>query len=351
MLHGFFSDRRLALLRLGEDAAVPRCFSDVREEHLATRSCAGLFDFSFMGLWELRGPRARECLERVQTRNLAPLAPGRLLYTLLLRDDASVFNDATVWCHAPDHYWLFTGRRGDRAWLEQQLREGDTPPGCLSGRHAILALQGPRSPEILRRALADAPPRPLPFFSFLRTELAGVPALIARLGYSGEAGFEILVPAQAGEAAWKALLHAGAAAGARECGFDAANSLRVESGYILFSNELGVGADPFELGLERLVTGRDFIGAPALRLKRPMGPGRRLVGLVPDAARRSAGGLPEALLTSEVHSPVFGRLLGMGFAPADHAAPGTLLRLADGRPARCARLPFYDPGRVLPRRP
>jgi aminomethyltransferase len=351
MLHGFFSDRRLALLRLGEDAAVPQCFSDARAEHLATRSRAGLFDFSFMGLWEVRGPRAREYLERVQTRNLSLLPPGRLLYTLLLREDASVLNDATLWCHAPDRYWLFTGRRSDRAWLEQQLRGGDTPLECLSGRHAILALQGPRSPEILRRALGAAPAGGLPYFSFLEAHLAGVPALIARLGYSGETGFEIVVPAQAGEPVWNELLRSGAEAGVRECGFDAANSLRVESGYVLFSNELGVGADPFELGLQRLVTGREFIGAAALRRKRPMGPRRLLIGLVPEQARRSPGSLPEALLTSEAYSPVFGRLLGLGFAPAHDSAPGTVLQLADGRLAHCSRLPFYDPGRVLPRRP
>ena len=349
MLDGFFSRRGIELLQFGEGAATPMRFSDARTEHLATRSFAGLFDFSFMGLFEVSGPQARAYLERVQTRNLSPLAPGRIFYTLLLREDGSVFNDATVWCHAPDRYWLFTGRRGDRAWLEQQPHAEGLQLACLSGQYAILALQGPRCFDILKRAL-DAPLPELRYFSFLQTNLAGMPARVGRLGYSGELGCEIIVPAAAGASVWEKLVQAGAAAGLRECGFDAANSLRVESGYILFRNELGVGADPFELGLARLVTGGDCAGAAALRGRRRTGPLRRLVGLAPTKSRRAPGSLPEALLTSEAYSPVSGRLLGMGFAPAAHAAPGTLLRLADGRLAHCARLPFYDPGRVLPRR-
>lgn len=351
MLHGFFSDRRLELLSFDGGAAVPRRFTDAPAEHLATRSSAGLFDFSFMGIFEFRGPRSRDYLERVQTRNLSLLPPGRLLYTLLLREDASVFNDATVWCHAPDRYWLFTGRRGDRAWLQDKLRDGDQPLTCLSGEHAILALQGPRCGEILQQALEDAPSNLPRYFSFQQARLANAPALVGRLGYSGERGFEIIVPAKAGALAWKRLLKAGAALGVRECGFDAANSLRVESGYILFSHELAAGADPFELGLQRLATGREFIGAAALARNRWTGPRQRLVGLLPSQSRRSSGALPEALLTSEAYSPVLDRPLGLGFAPAAHAAPGTLLRLADGRLARIARLPFYDPGRVLPRQP
>ena len=93
-----------------------RPYAEARAGHLATRSAAGLFDFSFMGHFEISGPGARAFLERVQTRNLAQLAPGRIYYTLLLRQDGSVFNDATLWCLAPERYWLFTGRPGDRAW-------------------------------------------------------------------------------------------------------------------------------------------------------------------------------------------------------------------------------------------
>ena len=320
-----------------------RQYSEARAGHLATRAAAGLFDFSFMGHCEVSGPRARAFLERLQTRNLAQLAPGRICYTLLLREDGSVFNDATVWCLAPERYWLFTGRPGDLDWIQRSQSAGEPRLERLSGQFSIMALQGPRSFDFLRGVLTEPPG----YFAFTPAELAGVPAWIARLGYSGERGVEILVPAAAGVAAWQALMQAGVCA----CSFETANSLRIESGFILFANELAHNPDPFELALERLVTSSACIGAAALREKRRAGLRRRLVGLVPTGSVRAAGSLPEAQLTSEAYSPTFARLLGMGFAPAEHAAPGTLLRLGDGRLAQSARLPFYDPMRVLPRRP
>src|SRR4051812_38641516 len=87
--------------------------SEARVQHLATRRSAGLFDFSFMGGWEIDGPGALAFLQHLQTRDLTTLRPGRIAYTLLCRDDGSVFIDATVWCHAHQKYWLFTGRRSD----------------------------------------------------------------------------------------------------------------------------------------------------------------------------------------------------------------------------------------------
>ena len=305
--------------------------------HLATRGAAGLFDFSFMGHFEICGPGAGDFLERVQTRNLACLAPGRILYTLLLREDGSVVNDATLWRLGPDHYWLFTGRPSDFEWLAR-TRAGEAEVRQRSGDLAILALQGPRSLELVETTPS--------YFGFTQALTEGEPATVARLGYSGELGVEILVLSASGAALWQRLKDKGA----RECGFDTANSLRIESGFILFSNELLATPDPFELGLGKLVTGSGFVGEDALRKKRFAGPRRKLVGLVPTGSTRAARNLPEAQLTSEAWSPIFGRQIGMGFVPADDAAPGTLVRLQDGRLARCARLPFYDPARVLPRR-
>src|SRR4029450_6710081 len=117
MLDRLFSARDIELLNISDGGAVPLRFSGARAEHLATRRAAGLFDFSFMEICELSGPKARSWLEHLQTRNLSQLAPGKIFYTLLLRDDGSVFNDATIWCHEPERYWLFTGRRGDCALL------------------------------------------------------------------------------------------------------------------------------------------------------------------------------------------------------------------------------------------
>ena len=221
-----------------------------------------------------------------------------------------------------------------------------------SAGNAVLALQGPRSGEILLRML-DAPLRELPWFGFMRSGLAGVGVWIGRLGYSGELGYEIVVPASEAAGIWRELLAAGREAGLTECGFAAADSLRIESGHILFSRELGPGIDPFALGLGRLLDlhGREFTGAGAVRAARWRPPPRRLRGIVP-SARRGGGSpaLARARVTSEAYSPVFGRSLALGFVDAEGLAPGSTLLLADGRIGRSARLPFYDPARVLPRR-
>jgi glycine cleavage system aminomethyltransferase T len=319
-------------------------YTDAAEEHLATRRACGLFDFSFMSHFEIAGAGARAFLDRLQTRNLASLAPGRIAYTLLLRPDGTVFIDATVWCFAPDRYWLFTGRPSDFAFVAAAEREKGVDLRDRTGENAVLALQGPESARVLARHLGAAPG--VAYFGFREAPLGGVPATIGRLGYSGELGYELIVPNDAAEKVWRAL-----AADARECGFDAANSLRIESGYIFFANELTRPVTPFELGLARLVSfdARAFVGSEALRTLRWREPERQLVGL-DGITRRDRSSAPRVELTSRARSPLFGRELALGFAPADAAAPGMLVSISDRQTARICRLPFYDSGRALPGR-
>lgn len=293
------------------------------EEHVATRRAAGLFDFSFMGLYEFAD---RAALERLQTRSLEALAPGRVAYTLILNADGSVFNDATVWRLDERRFWLFTGRRSDYARFRHAARD-------RSGEHAILALQGPASGRILARLVGGETVSGLRYFTFSESRSV----LIARLGYSGELGYELLVPAaRAGELRQR-LLEAGGSEGLRQCSFEAADSLRIESGYVLFDREIDGRANPGELGLERLVSDK--------ALTFPLT--RKLVGLEL-FEERATGDLPSAHVTSECFSPTLGRPIALGFAPP-RAGAGAQLRLEDGRSARLARLPFYDPARRRPR--
>lgn len=323
-------------------------YTDAAEEHLATRRACGLFDFSFMGLFEVAGAGARAFLDRLQTRNLSALAPGRIAYTLLLRPDGTVYIDATVWCLARDRYWLFTGRPSDFAFVAEAAGEAGIALRDLSGANAVLAVQGPESARVLGRHLGSAPG--IPYFGFRETAMAGVPVTVGRLGYSGELGYELIVPTGAAGSLWRELAN-----DARECGFDAANGLRIESGYILFTNELARPVDPYELGLERLVSfdGRAFTGSEALRARRWRARDRRLVGLDGFARRdvSSRGEVPRVEVTSRARSPIFGGEIALGFAPAEAAAPGTFVSVSDTAVGRICRLPFYDPGRVLPRGP
>lgn len=285
----------------------------VREQHLATRRAAGLFDFSFMGLYEFSDSSV---LRQLQTRDLNALAPGQIAYTLLLNPDGTVLIDATVWRLPNGGFWLFTGKRAPHGGRDR------------SGEYAVLALQGPASARILARMIGSDPVRNLGYFRFTETQNL----IVARLGYSGELGYEILVPRAESKRTWDALLDAGRGDGLRECSFQAADSLRIESGYVLFDREIDGRANPSELGLERL-TGKRF----EIR--------RKLVGLEILDQPASAD-LPGARVTSECFSPTLEKPIALGFVPPDS---GKLVRLGDGRAARVTDLPFYDAERRRPR--
>ena len=349
---------------VGEARVSP--LEDPVAEHLATRRAVGLFDFSFMGLYEIGGREAELYLRAIQVRIPSLLAPGQIAYTLLrgngtlchsgrsdskatLRhsgrsdrssDPESIFIDATLWRLEEDKWWLFSGRRSDFAWLVDHSRGYGIELDDLSGRFAVLALQGPRSGRVLADVTGEDPVGELRYFRFRDAMLGAIPARIGRLGFSGELGYEIIVPVDASSEAWQLLRDAGSHHGIRECSFAAANSLRIESGYVLFDREITGNESAAELGLERLTgsTGRE--------------PSRRLMGLElcdqPVVAFTPLH-LPLAQATSECLSPIFGKRIALGFVPQEAAFPGTSVRLIDGRVARVARLPFYDPARHLPR--
>jgi aminomethyltransferase len=348
MLPEYFEARGVALTRLGEQA-LPLCFSTATEEHLATRRTAGLFDFSFMGCFDVSGREALWFLNFLQTRNLTVLRERRACYTLLCNEDGTVINDATVWRHSLQHFWLFTGRREDWYHVAAVASSFDVRLTNLSQQFAIMAVQGPRTPEIFKRAVPSSFPEA--YFGFSRANIFGENGWVARLGYTGECGVELLVPVAAGAKVWEALLKMGN--GIRECGLDAANSLRIEAGYILFTCELAKPATPYELGLGRLVAlpRSPFLGSAVLQTARFKAPARTLVGLsfAGIAGDRGAANIPQADVTSQADSPIFGKRVGLGFVPYARRFPSSLVRTPTGPVAVVSRLPFYDPPRVIPR--
>ena len=357
-LGNYFAKRGIALKDFCAGVTTPMHFGAPREEHWATRRAAGLFDFSFMACFELTGRGVLDYLNAVQTRDARFLSSGGIAYTLLCRDDGSVFNDATLWCHEPGKWWLFTGRRADRDHLEDFASRFDVSLVDRSVRSAVLAVQGSRSLEVLKTGALDL--GALRYFQFMPATLFGCACHVARIGYSGETGYEVV--AQAGEATtlWESLVIAGRPLGLRECGFEAMNSLRIEAGHILFTHELSFRVTPYELGLSRLVSQhrKDYRGAAALKRLRWQTPPRKLVGLLLGPKRSFPASsvradLPlaaaTAVATSACYSPLFERDLGLGYVAWSEGYPGALVRLEDSSIARVARLPFYDPPKVLPR--
>lgn len=357
-----FERRRIPTCSLGAGAVVPQWFTDPAAEHLATRRAAGLFDFSFMGCVEIAGEQAYDCLDFLQTRNLTALRAGRIAYTLLLREDGSVLNDATVWNLGENRLALFTGRPDDLAHIERLAAGYSVSVTDRSTDHAVLAVQGPNAAGILQACLAPGSLPDLPYYGFASIGFRRTHCWLARIGYSGAGGYELIASPDAAVALWERLVVAGKPYGLAECGFEAADTLRIEAGHLLFARELATPVMPSELGLQRLVEpyGRDFCGATA----KDQTLHRRLVGLLPYSrsvmsrerlmsaigvapARLHAG---TAAMTSACYAPTLQEYVALGFVAPDDCYPGTIVKVGGGMLARVARLPFYDPAKVLARR-
>ena len=360
-----FKSRRIAAVDFAAGVSTPLLFSDARREHLATRRSAGLFDFSFMSCMAIRGAQSLDLLERIQVRDLRRLAAGSIAYTLMCREDGTVIDDATVWCRAAGDYWLVAGVGVARTHVERIAAGYDAEVIDRSASQAVLSLQGPASFRILQRVLPSFDIATLPYFRFRNFALVDTSLCLARVGDGGELGYELVVAAKAGPALWQRLVAAGAPQGLLECGFAAGDSLRIEAGHLLFGG--GLAVTPFELGLGRLVRrdGARFLGAAALSALRFAAPRWRLAGLLPAgrgdadqaaplaAADIAAGFASIRAGVAHLHygctSPILDRPIGLGFVAEADRHPGTRVALADGRTARVARLPFYDPAKTLPR--
>ncbi len=192
---------------------MPIQYAGVVDEHLAVRSRAGLFDVSHMGEVRVRGPQAVAFAQHVTSNDVTRLVPGRAHYTGLLTEGGGFVDDLLVYRLQADELLLVVNAANtakDVAWLAQHARAFDVALEDESDRWSQLALQGPRAAEILARSCAlDLPA--IRYYQFLRAEVAGAPCIVSRTGYTGEDGFELYAPAEAGPHLWRALLESGAA--------------------------------------------------------------------------------------------------------------------------------------------
>ena len=366
-LSRWFRQRGVEMAAFLPGQSVPERFSDPRTEHRAVREAAGLFDFSFMSCIEVSGSGVVGWLNRLQARDAAALAVERILYTLLSRNDGSVAIDATLWRLDDDCYWIMTGERGDAHHLGVAAQAAGLQCIDHSDAQAVLAVQGPHSRQVLS-LLADTPiPEGLPYFGFCRARFDGIDVLLGRLGYSGEFGYELVLPADHAKGIWQRLMVAGRRHGLHECGLASMDSLRIEAGLMLFRNELAYRVTPGMLNLPSRWFGHAWLPrvVPAdMRRLENAAEAPRLIGLkplrggvlpepqlptvCPDHWLQMAPG--EALLTSRGVGVSLPGMLGLGYAAQCSARPGETLRLRDsGMAVQVQRLPFYDPMKRRPR--
>lgn len=351
-LADYFAKRKIPLLELSHQLFLPAEFSSFEQEYWAVRRSAGLFDFSFMSTVELSGSDAIAFLKFIQNRNCDELAIGKIAYSMLLNENGDVWLDATVWRLGPDHFYLITGYS-----ILPFLREAARPYRTLhladiSEQYQVIAVQGPHSSDLLESVLevkaADLPQ----YFAF--NQPPNYPALtIARLGYTGELGYELLVPRAEAIALWQQLQTA-AVFPALECGFLAANTLRIEAGFILFCNELieprtlaslakldSTNRAGNSVDSQEILVGLHFLPGTQVEDNAPHLDPQLAPQLVPKLAHELA---PHIQVTSRAFSPQLGHEIGLGFIDPAALTNGDVEGQAGtlaGNPLNCPLGPVY----------
>jgi aminomethyltransferase len=328
-------------------------------EHHAVRRAAGLFDVSHMGELDVRGGDALGFLQYVTTNDVSKLAVGQAQYSAFCREDGGVVDDCIVYRFA-DHYMVVVNASNidkDRDWIAQYADRFGTTLTDRSDETGLVALQGPAAQRILA-PLTATDLDDIAYYHFREGDVAGVPAVISRTGYTGEDGFELYVPADRTAELWRALLEAGQPDGIMPAGLGARDSLRLEMGYALYGNDVDDGRTPLEAGLgwiTKLDKG-DFSGRDAMLRQKEQGLAERLVGFI--CQERGfprhgyavhIDGQPAGTVTSGGVSPMLQQGVGMAYVPAAAAKPGTRIDIMvrdKPIPAEVVRPPFYREGSV-----
>jgi aminomethyltransferase len=327
----------------------------VIEEHMRTRTAAGLFDVSHMGEIWVEGPDAIAFVNRLTTNDVSKLVDGQAHYSAFTNEEGGVVDDLLVYRFGGERLLLVVNAgttEKDWAWIESNRGAEDVSLKNASSDYCQIAIQGPKALEIAR-GFTDTPLGDIKYYHFREGVFDGVPAIISRTGYTGEDGFEVYAAAGEAEKIWNDLLAAGESHGLLPCGLAARNTLRLEAAMSLYGHELGDDISPLEAGLGwicKLEKG-PFIGREALVRQKETGLGRKLVGFEmtePGIARDGypivIGGEKVGSVTSGSPAPYLKKNIGLGFVPVGFANPGQEITIeVRGKmiAAKVVPTPFY----------
>jgi glycine cleavage system T protein (aminomethyltransferase) len=336
---------------------MPVQYRGVSEEHHAVRRAVGLFDVSHMGRLVFEGPRAVELIDGAITNDFSRLEPGRALYTCCCNEAGGILDDLIVYRLAPERVLVVCNAANHEKIASHlsALARSRASYEDRSEQTGLIAVQGPRALELLTALGCElALPADLPSFHVRETRLMGLSVTLARTGYTGEDGVEIVVPNADAAALWRGLVDLGKKLGVEPIGLAARDTLRLEARLSLYGNEIDETTNPFEAGLGWTVKlgAGDFIGKEALLKIKARPPERQVVGfeMVGRGIARhgyaisSISGQPLGVCTSGAPSPTLGKNIGLGYVPPSHAAIGSELSIdCRGRsvPARVVKTPFY----------
>lgn len=336
---------------------MPVQFSGISKEHEAVRSSAGMFDISHMGKFSLQGKNLVSQLQGLVPSDLSRLQPSQAQYTVLLNPNGGIIDDIIFYYQGEDNTGLQKGfiivnaatTAKDKAWLLSHLDTKEIEFQDLSTEKVLLAIQGPKATEILQK-FVEEDLSPVKAYGHLDATVLGKPAFLARTGYTGEDGFEVMVEPSVGIELWQKLIEAGVL----PCGLGARDTLRLEAAMALYGQDIDDTTTPLEAGLGWLVhldTKGDFIGRKALEQQKANGVQRKLVRLQMQGrniARHDypvlSAGKKVGEITSGTLSPTLGVPIALAYVPAELAKVDNQIEVeirGKTYPATVVKRPFY----------
>jgi aminomethyltransferase len=331
---------------------MPVQFSGLTPEHQAVRTGVGMFDISHMGKFTLRGEKSTEQLQNLVPSDLSRLRSGQAQYTVLLNPQAGIIDDIIVYQQGEGNVVIIVNagtKDKDREWLLAHLDPNLVEFRDLSTQQALIAIQGPKTLRHLQ-PFVDIDLSQLTNFGHSSGLIFKNPAFIARTGYTGEDGFEVMVPAAIAAQLWDELL----ATGILPCGLGARDTLRLEAAMHLYGQDLSDTTTPLEAGLGWLVhldTKGDFIGRDILVQQKEQGVDRKLVGLNMQGRYIARHDYPiiidrqqVGIVTSGTMSLTLGQAIALAYVPTEFAKLGQIVEVeirSKLYPATIVKKPFY----------
>ncbi|MBM7769372.1 glycine cleavage system aminomethyltransferase GcvT [Glutamicibacter nicotianae] len=340
---------------------MPLKYGSELAEHKAVRCTAGLFDLSHMGEVYLTGPEAGVALNTALAGNLSIMKVGKAKYSLILNAEGKIIDDLIVY-RLEEEKFLVVPNAGNApvvaAELAARAADFDVVVDDASGRQSLIAVQGPNAEAIVSKLAADEATAQavaeLKYYAAVKLVLGGIDVLLARTGYTGEDGFELIIENEDAAALWEKTVEAGKNHELVPCGLAARDSLRLEAGMPLYGNELSLERTPFDAGFGPVVSFKkeeNFVGREALEALRGTTPPRKLVGLKGLGKRAGRGGYAIVKdgavigeITSGQPSPTLGYPVALGYVDAEFAGTGTELEVdlrGKTLPFVVVELPFY----------
>ena len=324
---------------------MPVQYEGIRQEHVAVRTDAGMFDVSHMGQIETSGPGAERLLQRLVSNDVTKIAERGAQYSVLCREDGGVLDDLFTYRLGTDRFLTVTNAAGherDLAWFREHAEGFDAEVKDAHADWAMLAVQGPTARAALGRLADGELPRRM---RTAELRIAGVPCLVCGTGYTGEDGCEVMIPPDDAGAVWDAL----ARGEVTPAGLGARDTLRLEVCYPLHGNDISPERTPIEAGLSfACALEKDFTGVEILRRQKHEGPDEKLVAFVMAEKAIPRPGMTIAEggeVTSGSLSPMLNRGIGLAYVPAGLAQPDTEVTIdvrGRSKRARVVRKPIYE---------